>query len=124
MVPKTIVAVGGVLAVAAGSVTVPPPEGPLPVGRTRWVVTDSDRTDPFEPAHPRRIEVVAWYPTERTAGGAPAPYLLEGADEVRRFASLLGNAGLLDELATITAHAKQDAPPRPGRDRLPLLLFS
>jgi predicted dienelactone hydrolase len=67
---------------------------------------------------------VAWYPTDRVAGATPAPYLVDGADEVRRFATLFGNASLFDEVATLATPAKQDAPPRSGRDRLPLLLFS
>ncbi|PYQ73614.1 MAG: hypothetical protein DMG04_13120, partial [Acidobacteria bacterium] len=87
-------------------------------------MTDPDRTDPFDAPHQRQIEIVAWYPAGADARGTPAPYLLDGLDEVRNFASLFGNAALFDDVATLATHARKDAPPRPGRDRLPLLLFS
>jgi pimeloyl-ACP methyl ester carboxylesterase len=124
MPPNTLLAAGSAAAIAVGSLTLPPPEGPLPVGRTQWIVTDSNRTDPFDGPHERRIEVVAWYPAGAGGRETPAPYLLDGADEVRNFATLFGNAALFDDVAALATHAKKDAPPRPGRDRLPLLLFS
>jgi len=121
---NTLLAAGGAAALAVGALTLPPPQGPLPVGRTQWIVTDADRTDPFDAAHGRRIEIVAWYPAEADARETPAPYLLDGADEVRNFARLFGNAALFDDVAALATHAKQDAAPRSGRVRLPLLLFS
>ena len=121
---NTFLAAGSAAAIAVGSLTLPPPQGPLRVGRTQWIVTDPDRTDPFDAPHQRQIEIVAWYPAGADARATPAPYLLDGLDEVRNFASLFGNAALFDDVAMLATHAQKDAPPRPGRDRLPLLLFS
>src|ERR671912_2011761 len=55
----------------------PAPTGKLPIGTTRWVVTDSSRDELFAPGSKRDIEVIAWYPSSATAG-APAPYLRDG----------------------------------------------
>ena len=117
-------AAAGAAALAVEVLTLPPPQGPLPIGRTQWIVTDAGRIEPFDASHRRQIEIVAWYPAEVDAREAPAAYLLDGADEVRNFASLFGNTALFDDVAMLATHAKQDAPPRPGRGRLPLLLFS
>ena len=110
---------------AATAMTIPAPEGPLPVGRTRFVFTDTTRADPFEPSRRRDVDVVAFYPAEDTARSTPrAPYLLSGPEEVRSFASQLGGRALLDDVIDTPTYAALDAPPRAGRERLPLLLFS
>jgi len=106
-----------------GAFTLPPPTGPHQVATTRWVVTDPARRDPFEPAEPRRIEVVAWYPTA-TTNLPPAPYLREGQASVRSFARVLGNIDLLNDLVDVRSHATEGAPPVARPARLPLLLFS
>jgi dienelactone hydrolase len=106
---------------AASTIELPAPDGPLPVGRTRWVVTDSNRTDPFD-RRPRQIEVIAWYPA--AAAGARGPYLTSGSDEVRSLATLFGNRTSMDDLADVRTHATDDASPRGGDERLPLLVFS
>jgi predicted dienelactone hydrolase len=103
----------------------PAPTGPAPVGTARWVVIDSSRSDPFDPGHPREIEVIAWYPAAaRRSPSPPAPYLRAGLDSVRSFASRLGRADLLDDLAQVRTHATLDAAPASTTARLPVLIFN
>jgi dienelactone hydrolase len=109
----------------AATLALPAPTGQYRVAASRWIVTDPVRQETFAPGGPRRIEVIVWYPA--AAGARPVPrstYLFSGADEVRTFATLLGNRSALDELIDLKAEAMSDAPPLPGRRRLPLLLFS
>lgn len=108
---------------APPGIILPEPTGRAGVGTTRWSVSDESRLDPFMPAMRRQIEVIAWYPTD-VREGQPAPYLREGLPEVRSFATVAGEVGMLDALAQVSAHALIDAPPIGGRARLPLLLFS
>lgn len=109
----------------APAITLPAPEGPFPVGRTRLVITDAARVDPFDPGHRRDIDIDVWYPASDSAKGAPrAPYLVHGPEEVRSFASRFGDRSLLDEVIATETHASIDAPVRTGGARLPLIIFS
>jgi len=113
-----------IFALLAALMTLPPPGGPFPVGRARWIVTDASRTDPFD-RRPRRIEVVMWYPAEAVAPAPTAsPYLFSGLEEVRSFAAQFGNRALFDDLGALRAHAVDGAPPHSRGGKLPLLLFS
>jgi len=114
------------LAVLQGSASVvlPPPGGSFPVGQTRWVVEDTRRTDPFTTGQSRKIEIVVWYPAADGARGRPVPYLASGLDEARAFGAVFGDRTLFDGLAEIVTHSIADAPPRAGREPLPLLFFS
>jgi Platelet-activating factor acetylhydrolase, isoform II len=107
-----------------GRVELPAPTGPSAVGTTRWVVTDTSRRDPFEGREAREVEVVAWYPASRGAGQSTAPYLRGRLETVRAFASRLGKADLLDDLAAVRTHAFIDAMPASTAAKLPLLIFS
>jgi len=108
-----------------GAFELPLPTGPSAVGTTRWVVTDSARKDVFDPARPREIEVIAWYPAApEKSPSTPAPYLRAGLESVRSFASRLGRADLLDDLAQVRTHATLDAAPASTGARLPLLIFN
>ena len=107
--------------VAAPTIELPAPGGPLPVGRTRWLVTDPSRADPFN-QRPRQIEVIAWYPA--AAAGAGGPYLTNGLDEVRSLATMFGNRTSMDELGNVRTHATDDAEPRARDGSFPLLVFS
>jgi pimeloyl-ACP methyl ester carboxylesterase len=106
-----------------GAFMLPSPTGPLHVATARWVITDPSHRDPFDAAEPRRVEVVAWYPTDATSG-APAPYLREGPDSIRSFARAFGNINLFDDLVNVRTHAIQEAPPAARPAKLPLLVFS
>jgi pimeloyl-ACP methyl ester carboxylesterase len=109
---------------ADSPVTLPVPEGPLAIGRTRLVLTDKNRTDPFD-RQPRRIEVVAWYPAAPDVRSAqPAEYFTNGLEEIRAFATLFGDRTSMDDLAAVRTHATIDPPPRTERRKFPLLLFS
>jgi platelet-activating factor acetylhydrolase isoform II len=113
-----------IFAMLTALLVLPPPQGSSAVGRTRWIVTDPARVDPFD-GRPRHVEVIAWYPADATptAAGASA-YLASGLDEVRSFAAAFGNAALMDDLGSVRAHAIDDASPQAGSTKLPLLLFA
>ena len=102
----------------------PPPTGQYAVGTTSWTVTDPARAEPFAPAEQRQVKVVAWYPTDATRG-ARAPYLREGVDEARVFATVLrGTPGSFDAIADVETHAILDAAPLKSGGPLPMVLFA
>ena len=100
----------------------PAPTGKLPIGTTRWVVTDSSRDELFAPGSKRDIEVIAWYPSSATAGD-PAPYLRDGMEEVMSFARLAKLGEAFNGLAGVRTHATLDAPPASTPTRFPVILF-
>jgi predicted dienelactone hydrolase len=104
----------------------PAPTGPLPVGTTRWVVTDASRRETFASGDaPRQVPVVAWYPAASSSSRQRAPYFREGLVEIRSFAKLLGQpATAFDELSSVRTHATLDAPPATSPATLPVLIFS
>ncbi len=109
----------------ASAVALPPPEGPFAVGRTRFIITDTGRPEAFDPERRRGIDVAVWYPAVDAARQMPrAAYLLSGPEEVRSFASLFGNRGLLDDIVETPTHAAADAEPRGDGRPFPLLFFS
>ena len=50
---------------------VPAPTGPLPIGTTRWVITDRSRDETFAPGKKRDIEVIADYLLAKVIGRGP-----------------------------------------------------
>lgn len=104
----------------------PAPTGPMPVGTTRWVLTDASRRETFASGDaPRQVPVVAWYPATAPSSGQRAPYFREGLVEIRSFATLLGQpATAFDELSSVRTHATLDAPPAAAPATLPVLVFS
>jgi len=100
----------------------PAPTGTLPIGTTRWVVTDSSRDEVFAAGSKRDIEVIAWYPSVATAGD-PAPYLRDGMEEVLSFARLANLGDAFNGLANVKTHATLDAPPATTPPRFPVILF-
>lgn len=104
----------------------PEPTGPMPVGTTRWVLTDTFRRETFASGDaPRQVPVVAWYPSAAPSLGQRAPYFREGLIEIRSFATLLGQpAAAFDELSSVRTHATLDAVPAAAPAALPLLVFS
>jgi len=109
------------------AIELPKPSGPYPVATTSWRITDPARKETFSAAgDPRQVEVIAWYPAaaaRRT--GALAPYLREGLQEVRTFATVLrAPRAAFDALEKVPTHAELDAAPRVASRKLPVLLFS
>lgn len=106
----------------------PAPTGSLPIGTTRWVVTDQSREENFTPGKKRDIEVIAWYPREaatRAAGTISAPYVRDSMEEVLSFARLAKLGDAFNNLEFVQTHATVDAePPRmPALRRLPVIVF-
>jgi len=106
-------------------VELPKPTGPFAVGTTSWIITDETRPESFDPASgKRRIPVIAWYPAAVGAKGGPAPYMRQGMEEVRAFATLIRKPGAFDDLADVKTHGILDAPIATLQTRLPVLVFS
>jgi dienelactone hydrolase len=121
----------GLVLAAAPPFELPAPSGPHAVGTTSWTLTDPARAEAYVPGERRRVKVVAWYPVSAAssagrpaARGVRAPYLREGVDEARVFASLIrAQPGSYDAIADVETHAVIEAPPLPG-GRLPAILFA
>ncbi|WP_225802902.1 acetylhydrolase [Streptomyces sp. NK15101] len=107
----------------------PAPTGPHPVGLRTFVLADTSRDDPWEPAAGvREVKLGVLYPARsaRAVRGFPrAPQLTP--DEAQLFALLapsvhpgLPKAGV--DWGAVLTHGHVDAPPLPGRR--PVLLYS
>jgi predicted dienelactone hydrolase len=105
----------------------PAPTGQLPIGTTRWVVTDTSRDESFAPGRRRDVEVIAWYPAAAApaAPGAPAtaPYMRDGMEEVLSFARLAKLGDAYHGLASVKTHAIVDAPPAATPAGFPVIVF-
>lgn len=106
--------IGYVAIRSAQPVTLPPPTGPFPVGRTVVDWTDHSRTDPLAP-HPglaRELSVWLWYPASPGPGAQPAPY----APGAWAALHLGGVAGLAETgFDNVRVHAFADVPVAAGR---------
>jgi len=100
----------------------PAPTGKLPIGTTRWVVTDATRDETFAPGRKRDIEIVAWYPSTG-ATGATAPYMRNGMEEALAFGRLAKVGDAWNGLAAVKTHAVIDAAPAATPARFPVILF-
>ena len=101
----------------------PAPTGKLPIGTTRWVVTDSSRDETFAPGRKRDIEIVAWYPRQPGAAGDTAPYMRDSMEEALSFARLAKLGDAFSRLVAVTTHATIDAEPARTPARFPVILF-
>jgi predicted dienelactone hydrolase len=101
----------------------PAPTGKLPIGTTRWVVTDTSRDETFAPGRKRDIEIVAWYPREPGASGNTAPYIRDSMEEALSFARLAKLGDAYSRLVAVTTHATIDAAPARTPARFPVILF-
>jgi dienelactone hydrolase len=118
---------GLALQTEAAAIELAAPTGPNPVATTAWRLTDPARKETFGAAgDPRQVEVIAWYPAAAPRRGcALAPYLREGLQEVRTFASVLrAPRAVFDGIEKVRTHAEVDAAPRITPRKLPVLLFS
>jgi predicted dienelactone hydrolase len=100
----------------------PAPTGKLPIGTTRWVVTDTSRDEMFAPGKKRDIEIVAWYPAAAPSS-QPAPYIRDGMEEVLSFARLAKLGDAFNGLASVKTHAGIDAAPAATPARFPVIVF-
>lgn len=108
----------------------PPPTGPMPVGRAAFHWVDSSRIERLtgSPKARREVMVYVWYPAERRTGPT-APYI----PELSRIAAAVGDSGMNAEFGSarsavasgaVRSHSIEDAPvARAGRP-FPVLIFS
>jgi predicted dienelactone hydrolase len=129
---RIVRAVALILAIAASASAqlpmfeLPAPTGQLPIGTTRWVVTDRSRDEIFAPGRKRDIQIIAWYPSAgdtRKPGLIVAPYLRNGLEEVQSFARLAKLGDAWDALAAMTTHATMEADPARSPSRFPVIVF-
>lgn len=104
----------------APALTLPRPTGHLAVGRDTLHLTDRSRRDPWKPTGPRELMVDVYYPA-LPATGTPARYA--DPEEIRRYLTALGLAGVLSPqaIAAATIASRTDARPLPGHRPLVLL---
>ncbi len=118
----TVVAGPAPVAADAGSVTLPRPTGPYPVGRDDLHLVDGDRTDPWVPDGPRHLMVSVWYPAA-TGRGPHVAYA--SALESSMFVELFDVRGAEpDALTRVRTHARAGVPVLRSAGRLPLVLLS
>lgn len=102
----------------------PAPTGNLPIGSTRWIVTDPSRDEIFAPGKKRDIEVIAWYPRQGAQGAqGGAPYIRDSMEEVQSFARLAKLGDAFTNLEFVQTHAAIDAPVAAAPARLPVIVF-
>jgi dienelactone hydrolase len=94
----------------------------LPIGTTRWVVTDQSRDEMFAPGKKRDIEIIAWYPAAAPSSQS-APYIRDGMEEVLSFARLAKLGDAFNGLASVKTHATIDAEPARSPARFPVIVF-
>ena len=102
---------------------VPAPTGTLPIGTTRWVITDASRDEIFAPGRKREVEVIAWYPREAAAKGELAPYIRDSMEEPLSFARMAKVGDAWNRLVAVTTHAIIDADPAKTPARFPVIVF-
>lgn len=112
----------------AGLGALPPPSGPLGVGRVTVVWTDQSRIEPLAPNHEsRELMVNIWYPAD-SAAGAVAEYLdavaFERALGVAGFRKQFGGAYDVIKSGVVRTHALVGAPRSRSAKRSPVLIFS
>ena len=101
----------------------PAPTGKLPIGTTRWVVTDASRDETFAPGRKRDIEIIAWYPAGASGALGAAPYMRNGMEEALAFGRLAKVGDAWNGLAAVKTHAVIDAAPAATPARFPVILF-
>ncbi|MDT3443896.1 MULTISPECIES: dienelactone hydrolase family protein [unclassified Pseudofrankia] len=110
----------------------PEPSGNSAVGTSvvQWTDPARAETATADPRDRRTVVVQLWYPARQSPAGAQrAPYLGRTQGEARTVSDALaryvGVPGfLLDGLPRVRTHAVPDAPPAPGRELFPVVLFS
>lgn len=105
-------------------VDLPPPTGPLAVGRTSFDWTEEARVDPLNPDRisKRELEVWAWYPADAPGGAPAAPYVPQPWASVLDQEHGVG-AVLFQSNESVHAHAVPDAPVSAAQARYPVLVL-
>lgn len=116
-------AASGYAQLSAPLFELPAPSGKLPIGTTRWVVTDASRDETFASGRKRDIEIVAWYPREASASGDNAPYMRDSMEEALSFARLAKLGDAFNRLVAVTTHSMLDAAPARTPARVPVIVF-
>jgi dienelactone hydrolase len=106
-----------------GTLCLPQPTGPRPVGTTSLWLTDTSRPDPWAAeVNARELMVSLWYPAA-APGGRPAPYMTPAESELQ-----LASRGITgippDALSTVETSAVSGATPAGQQRSLPLVVLS
>ncbi len=106
--------------------SLPPADGPYPVGTVTFVLEDPSRDEAATPGHRRRVTAQAWYPADASAARAPrAPYMPDAKRIGPALAGAIGLPGFFaDHLALASADAHEGAPFAPSIGRAPLVVYS
>jgi predicted dienelactone hydrolase len=111
------------------AIELPRPSGSLPIGRTAFHCIDESRSPPGSASRGAKRELMAyvWYPSEKHAGDAPAPYVPDYAALI----DVVGEANLRREtgaafaaLSTARTHCVANAEVKSDAPAFPVLLLS
>ncbi|OXM49306.1 alpha/beta hydrolase family protein [Amycolatopsis alba] len=102
---------------SAPALSLPAPDGPLPIGLRTLHLTDQQRADPWVPEKRRELMVNVWYPAVPIGR---APLYMTTAESA---AAVAGRKLDLppDALSKVRVHSKENAPSLPGRRPLVVL---
>ncbi|GAA3385811.1 alpha/beta hydrolase [Streptomyces racemochromogenes] len=102
----------------------PRPTGAFAVGRDTLHLVDTARKDPWVPAVDRELLVSLYYPAVRGTGH-PAPYTtVAEARALLTDRGELGRHATPEQVAAVRTHAREEALPRVGGGRYPLVVLS
>ena len=107
------------------SIEAPPLTGRHGVGRRFMIWTDSSRRDPVDTTRARELALWIWYPAAQSPTEQRQPVLPEQW-RARRIEALTPKLGaeVARAAGELRVHARADAPLLPGKERLPVLLFT
>lgn len=109
---------------------IPPPSGPLGIGRMGFDWTDTSRSDDYEANRKRELMVYLWYPTEKSpeAKGLylPGAVEMDAKPEIQKLMSdEFGDAWKAIVSGEISSHAVDRAPiAKNSRSPFPVVIFS
>ncbi|GAA2806201.1 alpha/beta hydrolase family protein [Kribbella solani] len=104
--------------------TLPRPDGRLPVGTMSLQLIDHSRPDPWTSPARRELMVSLWYPAQHTRGFRRAAWLPPAATALYRQQVSAGLHTSLDAVDFPVTHAYENAPARAGLRGYPVVLFS
>ena len=126
VVGAVVLAVAVGLGVALPVPELPPPDGPHPVGTTRWELVDASRTEEYgdDPGGPRRLMATAWYPID--APGPASPWVQDPGPFAEHVGAQVGlPAFVLGHLRHVRTPATTDAAlATPAGGSWPVVVYS